>query len=218
MVFETVFISDLNDCFTEFKRKALLNSAFAIQKGYTIEECRCICSSTWNSTDAIVQCRSFNYFADRRECVLNSADQSKRFTLVNMNEHVSYHEFVCHNLEGVARKYANYACSQITPTQKFPLSIDDDQCFEEVNGYVLNGLAGALEHDVTFDQCKCLCATSDISGKYNFPCKSVMYYPIENDCVLNAGNRLERPDLFRKDTTSYQIIYSGITCESINFF
>lgn len=131
-----------------------------------------------------------------------------------MNDQASYYEFICQSDALFAKHYLMKLCSQLNNAPKISSSTDSsDQCFEELTGYVLNGLAGALEHGLTLDQCRCLCATTETSGKYSFPCKSILYYPVEKDCVLNAGNRLERPDLFRKDTTSYKIIYSGITCD-----
>uniref|UniRef100_A0A0N5AKP3 Apple domain-containing protein n=1 Tax=Syphacia muris TaxID=451379 RepID=A0A0N5AKP3_9BILA len=88
-------------------------------------------------------------------------------------------------------------------------------CFEVIDGYAMKGTAGGLEHNVTVEQCMCICANNRISGNFDFQCKSATYYHNEKDCVLNLENRKQRPELYGKnENKEYSVSYIGLTCST----
>lgn len=53
---------------------------------------------------------------------------------------------------------------------------------------------------------QCLSACLDAVDTFGFECESVMYYPVDAECILNTEDRLDRPDLFvdeHEDTVIY---------------
>jgi len=53
---------------------------------------------------------------------------------------------------------------------------------------------------------QCLTACLDAVDTFGFECESVMYYPLDSECILNTEDRLDRPDLFvdeKEDTVIY---------------
>ncbi|CAK5101218.1 unnamed protein product [Meloidogyne enterolobii] len=87
-----------------------------------------------------------------------------------------------------------------TQTTSINVVIDVDknnqQCFERISGFSMNGTTTAsLEHNVSIEQCKCLCANS-LHSRYPFQCASVSYFGDERDCVLNLQNRQSAPEQF----------------------
>jgi hypothetical protein len=53
---------------------------------------------------------------------------------------------------------------------------------------------------------QCLTACLDAFDTFGFECESVMYYPVDAECILNTEDRLDRPDLFvdeHEDTVIY---------------
>nr|CAD2172337.1 unnamed protein product [Meloidogyne enterolobii] len=53
---------------------------------------------------------------------------------------------------------------------------------------------------------QCLTACLDAVDTFGFECESVMYYPLDAECILNTEDRLDRPDLFvdeKEDTVIY---------------
>ncbi|KAI6242498.1 hypothetical protein M3Y99_00216100 [Aphelenchoides fujianensis] len=52
----------------------------------------------------------------------------------------------------------------------------------------------------------CLSACLNAFDTFGFECESVMYYPLDAECILNTEDRLDRPDLFvaeHEDTVVY---------------
>ncbi|CAD5208767.1 unnamed protein product [Bursaphelenchus xylophilus] len=52
----------------------------------------------------------------------------------------------------------------------------------------------------------CLSACLNAFETFGFECESVMYYPVDAECILNTEDRLDRPDLFvdeHEDTVIY---------------
>nr|CAD2176201.1 unnamed protein product [Meloidogyne enterolobii] len=77
----------------------------------------------------------------------------------------------------------------------------------------MNGTTTAsLEHNVSIEQCKCLCANS-LHSRYPFQCASVSYFGDERDCVLNLQNRQSAPEQFTPEPDQ-QVIYFGFLCHS----
>ncbi|GMR29941.1 hypothetical protein PMAYCL1PPCAC_00136, partial [Pristionchus mayeri] len=88
-----------------------------------------------------------------------------------------------------------------------------EKCYEELFDYVMTSTAGGLEHDVSMDECKCLCANSMTSGRYAFQCRSATYYHNERDCVLNVESRRQRPELLERHyRKTYNVTYLGLQC------
>ncbi|KAL3125932.1 hypothetical protein niasHT_009461 [Heterodera trifolii] len=53
---------------------------------------------------------------------------------------------------------------------------------------------------------RCLSACLNAFDTFGFECESVMYYPVDAECILNTEDRLDRPDLFvdeHEDTVIY---------------
>uniref|UniRef100_A0A183BNL9 PDZ domain-containing protein n=1 Tax=Globodera pallida TaxID=36090 RepID=A0A183BNL9_GLOPA len=76
-------------------------------------------------------------------------------------------------------------------------AINSDQCFREQPNYVLEGMALAVETNVTVDQCKCFCAEAEV--RYGSACQSVQFYYGSMTCLLNRENRLSDPEHFNFD-------------------
>uniref|UniRef100_A0A1I8A5G4 ZP domain-containing protein n=1 Tax=Steinernema glaseri TaxID=37863 RepID=A0A1I8A5G4_9BILA len=57
----------------------------------------------------------------------------------------------------------------------------------------------------------CLAACLNSFDTYGFECESVMYYPTDQECILNTEDRLDRPDLFI-DEHQDQVIYLDNNC------
>lgn len=52
-------------------------------------------------------------------------------------------------------------CRGLLPPPIEPSSADAvAPCFEVISGYLIKGIAGGLEHDVSIEQCQCYCAHS----------------------------------------------------------
>ncbi|KHN84669.1 hypothetical protein Tcan_11406, partial [Toxocara canis] len=90
-----------------------------------------------------------------------------------------------------------------------------ESCFEVIDGYVMKSTAGALENDVSLEECQCFCVTSRALARYSFQCASATYYHNERDCVLNLDNRRQRPDLFHENfQKQFNVSYIGMLCSS----
>uniref|UniRef100_A0A914HW78 Apple domain-containing protein n=1 Tax=Globodera rostochiensis TaxID=31243 RepID=A0A914HW78_GLORO len=76
-------------------------------------------------------------------------------------------------------------------------AINSDRCFREQPNYVLEGMALAVETNVTVDQCKCFCAEAEV--RYGSACQSVQFYYGSMTCLLNRENRLSDPEHFNFD-------------------
>ncbi|KAL3091119.1 hypothetical protein niasHT_022828 [Heterodera trifolii] len=70
-------------------------------------------------------------------------------------------------------------------------ALRSDQCFREQPNYVLEGMALAVETNVTADQCKCFCAEAEL--RYGAICQSIQFYYGPMTCLLNKENRLSDP-------------------------
>uniref|UniRef100_A0A9J2P8T1 ZP domain-containing protein n=1 Tax=Ascaris lumbricoides TaxID=6252 RepID=A0A9J2P8T1_ASCLU len=57
----------------------------------------------------------------------------------------------------------------------------------------------------------CLAACLNSFDTFGFECESVMYYPIDSECILNTEDRLDRPDLF-VDELDDHVIYLDNNC------
>ncbi|KAI1711166.1 PAN domain-containing protein [Ditylenchus destructor] len=57
----------------------------------------------------------------------------------------------------------------------------------------------------------CLSACLNAFDTFGFECESVMYYPVDRECILNTEDRLDRPDLF-VDEHEDQVIYLDNNC------
>ncbi|VDO79538.1 unnamed protein product [Heligmosomoides polygyrus] len=90
------------------------------------------------------------------------------------------------------------------------MKINND-CFEEISGYMMTNVAGGLEHDVSMEECKCFCASSRASRRYSFECLSATYYHEERDCILNLDDRHRNPQLLEKQNGQYAVTYLAMT-------
>ena len=68
----------------------------------------------------------------------------------------------------------------------------------------------------------CLAACLNAFDTFGFECESVMYYPVDSECILNTEDRLDRPDLFI-DELEDNVIYldnncAGCALDSLNIY
>ncbi|VDN03622.1 unnamed protein product [Thelazia callipaeda] len=57
----------------------------------------------------------------------------------------------------------------------------------------------------------CMAACLNAFDSFGFECESVMYYPVDSECILNTEDRLDRPDLF-VDELEDTVIYLDNNC------
>jgi len=57
----------------------------------------------------------------------------------------------------------------------------------------------------------CLSACLNSFDTFGFECESIMYYPVDEECILNTEDRLDRPDLF-VDEQEDTVIYMDNNC------
>ncbi|KAF7633918.1 hypothetical protein Mgra_00006655 [Meloidogyne graminicola] len=74
---------------------------------------------------------------------------------------------------------------------------------------ILVGFAREVVAAETVQQC--LTACLDAVDTFGFECESVMYYPLDAECILNTEDRLDRPDLF-VDEKEDNVIYLDNNC------
>ncbi|CAL2051288.1 unnamed protein product [Caenorhabditis brenneri] len=91
--------------------------------------------------------------------------------------------------------------------------IKRDGCFEVIDDHLMVSVAGGLEHDVSIEECQCMCANSKKSGRYEFQCRSATYYHTEKDCILNLEDRNMKSKLFERQFISLNVSYIGMSCE-----
>jgi hypothetical protein len=91
------------------------------------------------------------------------------------------------------------ASSSSSPSSPSSSSISD-ACFLAQSGFVLEGLALAVETQVSATKCKCLCALADRRWhKAEGSCQSAQYYANSGTCLLNRENRASAPERFSFD-------------------
>uniref|UniRef100_A0A8R1DS43 Apple domain-containing protein n=1 Tax=Caenorhabditis japonica TaxID=281687 RepID=A0A8R1DS43_CAEJA len=100
--------------------------------------------------------------------------------------------------------------SDNTPSE---MIIKKNGCFEVIDDHLMVSVAGGLEHDVSVEECQCLCANSKKSGRYEFQCRSATYYHTEKDCILNLEDRVMKSKFFERQFTSLNVSYIGMTCD-----
>ncbi|VDO67327.1 unnamed protein product [Heligmosomoides polygyrus] len=57
----------------------------------------------------------------------------------------------------------------------------------------------------------CMSACLNSFDTFGFECESVMFYPVDQECILNTEDRLDRPDLFA-DEAEDSVIYMDNNC------
>ncbi|CAI4221215.1 unnamed protein product [Auanema sp. JU1783] len=57
----------------------------------------------------------------------------------------------------------------------------------------------------------CMAACLNSFDTFGFECESVMYYPVDKECILNTEDRLDRPDLFT-DEVDDTVVYMDNNC------
>uniref|UniRef100_A0A1I7TRC8 PAN domain protein n=1 Tax=Caenorhabditis tropicalis TaxID=1561998 RepID=A0A1I7TRC8_9PELO len=91
--------------------------------------------------------------------------------------------------------------------------IKRDGCFEVIDDHLMVSVAGGLEHDVSIEECQCMCANSKKSERYEFQCRSATYYHTERDCILNLEDRNMKSKLFERQFIALNVSYIGMSCE-----
>ena len=74
---------------------------------------------------------------------------------------------------------------------------------------ILVGFAREVVGAESAQDCFDACLNSLVT--FGFECESVMYYPVDSECILNTEDRLDRPDLF-VDELDDQVIYFDNNC------
>uniref|UniRef100_A0A914R1I4 Apple domain-containing protein n=1 Tax=Parascaris equorum TaxID=6256 RepID=A0A914R1I4_PAREQ len=62
-----------------------------------------------------------------------------------------------------------------------------DNCFLELPNFVLEGMALAVEDNITIEMCKCYCINA--RHRYGSECQSLQYYFDSSTCLINKENR-----------------------------
>ncbi|CDW52333.1 PAN 1 domain containing protein [Trichuris trichiura] len=203
-------------CYTQTRQHAFIKSAYQVYRGYSLVDCQCTCAQTWAGVKNI--CSSVQYYPNRQECVLNrlitkgtTEDDEVGDDLIEVRTlNTSLYEFTCGSNRRRLFQYLLDVCSyDVLPKTGHQHVVD---CHDIVVGHSLKGVAGALQHDVSIETCRCLCFDSANNEKYRFICRSALYYPKERDCVLNLYDRWQRPDLFQEETVYQSVIYLDASC------
>ncbi|KHJ43660.1 PAN domain protein [Trichuris suis] len=206
-------------CYTQTKQHAFIKSAYQVYRGYSLIDCQCTCAQTWAGVKNI--CSSVQYYPNRQECVLNRLitkgtreDDEVGDDLIEVRTlNTSLYEFTCGSNRRRLFQYLLDVCSyDVLPKTGHQHVVD---CHDIVVGHSLKGVAGALQHDVSIETCRCLCFDSANNEKYRFICRSALYYPKERDCVLNLYDRWQRPDLFQEETVYQSVIYLDASCNGL---
>uniref|UniRef100_A0A5S6QYR6 Apple domain-containing protein n=1 Tax=Trichuris muris TaxID=70415 RepID=A0A5S6QYR6_TRIMR len=201
-------------CYTQTKQHAFIKSAFHVYRGYSLVDCQCTCAQTWVGGKNV--CSSVQYYPGRQECVLNrlriKGDDEVGDDLIEVHTiNTTLHEFTCGSSRPRLFQYLLDVCSyEVLPKKGLQHVVD---CHDIVVGHSLKGVAGALQHDVSIETCRCLCFDSANNEKYRFICRSALYYPKERDCVLNLYDRWQRPDLFQEEAVYQSVIYLDASCD-----
>uniref|UniRef100_A0A0N4ZNC4 Apple domain-containing protein n=1 Tax=Parastrongyloides trichosuri TaxID=131310 RepID=A0A0N4ZNC4_PARTI len=139
-------------------------------------------------------------------------------TLIDCSEHCSSSSD-CIGVEywqGICRVIGENKDSIFTPTDDTSIFLtkscvkSDRICsspfhFDVYDQKILVGFAREVVPAESIEICMAACLNA--FDTYGFECESAMFYPVDNECILNTEDRLDRPDLFvnEKDDTVYYL-------------
>ncbi|MCP9260868.1 PAN domain protein [Dirofilaria immitis] len=148
-----------------------------------LESCESLCTQRLSTTANDFNCKSFMYNPGTNICIL-SDERSKPLGRGNL---VEAHGFTYYEKKCFA---SPHTCRNVPS-------------FERVPQMILVGFAAFVMENVP---------SSPPETGENFECKSVMYYYNEQECILNAETRANKPDLFIPEGEEFQVDYFDITC------
>ncbi|EFO25782.2 PAN domain-containing protein [Loa loa] len=157
------------------------------------ESCESLCTQRLSTTANDFNCKSFMHNPDNNICIL-SDERSKPLGRGNLvkADGFTYYEKKC---------FASPRTCRNVPS------------FERVPQMILVGFAAfVMENVPSVTMCLDQCTNPPPETGENFECKSVMYYYNEQECILNAETRENKPDLFIPEGEEFQVDYFDITC------
>uniref|UniRef100_A0A158Q7Z5 PAN domain protein n=1 Tax=Elaeophora elaphi TaxID=1147741 RepID=A0A158Q7Z5_9BILA len=157
------------------------------------ESCESLCTQRLSTTANDFNCKSFMHNPATNVCIL-SDERSKPLGRGNLVEAdgFTYYEKKC---------FASPRTCRNIPS------------FERVPQMILVGFAAfVMENVPSVTMCLDQCTNPPPETGENFQCKSVMYYYNEQECILNAETRENKPDLFIPEGEEFQVDYFDITC------
>lgn len=63
----------------------------------------------------------------------------------------------------------------------------------------------------------CMAACLNAFDTFGFECESAMFYPVDQECILNTEDRLDRPSLFVEESDD-TVIYMDNNCAGCKFY
>ncbi|CAI2357907.1 unnamed protein product [Caenorhabditis sp. 36 PRJEB53466] len=195
-------------CFEIIPDHLMVSVAGGLEHDVSIVECECMCANSKKSGRYEFQCRSATYYHTEKDCILNLEDRNiksklfeKQFTSLN----VSYIGLTCGVDESVksleslptseCRRTTSETSSVVPKESKAKKNgLKSDECYVELNDFVLEGTAIAVETAVTAEECKCKCAEGQ--KLYGEECASFLYYYDSKTCLINKQNRFSNPEKF----------------------
>ncbi|KAM3721511.1 Uncharacterized protein ACO02O_09298 [Dirofilaria immitis] len=158
-----------------------------------LESCESLCTQRLSTTANDFNCKSFMYNPGTNICIL-SDERSKPLGRGNL---VEAHGFTYYEKKCFA---SPHTCRNVPS-------------FERVPQMILVGFAAfVMENVPSVTMCLDQCTNPPPETGENFECKSVMYYYNEQECILNAETRANKPDLFIPEGEEFQVDYFDITC------
>ncbi|OZC08932.1 hypothetical protein X798_04019 [Onchocerca flexuosa] len=158
-----------------------------------LESCESLCTQRLSTTANDFNCKSFTHNPKTNVCILSDERSLPlgRGHLVEADG-FTYYEKKC---------FASPRTCRNVPS------------FERVPQMILVGFAAfVMENVPSVTMCLDQCTNPPAETGENFECKSVMYYYNEQECILNAETRANKPDLFIPEGEEFQVDYFDITC------
>uniref|UniRef100_A0A915B4I1 Apple domain-containing protein n=1 Tax=Parascaris univalens TaxID=6257 RepID=A0A915B4I1_PARUN len=168
-----------DECFMKFEKRSLSGSARLAIVNATVNQCLMECL-----LEERFQCRSILYYVRLHICVLNSSDKRRtpsKYSIAYVEHRITdYYHRLCY---GPAKAMA---------------AVLKNACFVTLRGKVLLGVVDQVIEDISTEtKCQKLCLNSQRDN--NIICRSIIYYPKEEECIIASENRNTMPDLFVDD-------------------
>uniref|UniRef100_A0AC35U3J8 HintN domain-containing protein n=1 Tax=Rhabditophanes sp. KR3021 TaxID=114890 RepID=A0AC35U3J8_9BILA len=162
--------------------------------GVSLEECKDLCLHSTEYKGRKATCGSFTFRESIQKClivydIVADADSNKGEDNLNFEEGVKFYEKSCIN-------YLPEACNnrviQLIPNRALA-------------GYTEN-VTNAANIENCFENCL----------KYNSICKSFMFFPHQNECLINSGSAAEFPNAMNDEDTD-GVLYGNNECHNMVF-
>ncbi|KAI6190888.1 hypothetical protein M3Y97_00167700 [Aphelenchoides bicaudatus] len=196
-------------CFEIIEGYSMQNAAGGLERNVeSLSDCQCYCANSLNSKRYAFQCLSATYYPEEQLCALNLDNRQIRPESFERRavDAGNKKQLICTQQKANANERAS-----ISTTIK-PVAVNSDDCFLELPNYVLEGVALAVETNVSVQECKCFCVDSE--RRYGVECQSAEYYYESQTCLLNKENRISDPDNFNYDAHGTVHSYFDYKCHA----